>query len=155
MNIELTPQEWQIKIQELKEDIQFVDRNILGISSLIISEIEKLEILKSGIDLYKLDGIKLDRDNNKALVEDLSVFERQLMLFTNQRVEEIMLKSEFVHKLTYEHTRLQGVKKELQTKLNTLIFSKPSNRFSKSNQSSQQNQNHATSISNCATKKGF
>lgn len=108
------------KREELLQDIQFVDKNLLGVSSLIIKEISSLEVLKNGINLYKIESLKIDRKNNCAQISDLQTFERQLTHAVSERVEEISVKSNFIKHLTEEHTRIQGIKKELEEELSSL-----------------------------------
>ena len=67
-----------------------------------------------------MEGISLDRKNNCGLVSDLTTFERQLSMAVLETVEKITLKSEYVKRLTDEHTRISAIKKELESKYNAL-----------------------------------
>ena len=121
----MTREEIELKKAELEQDIQFVDRNLLGISSLIVKEIGALEKMKNGINLYKLDGIKIDRKNNTAQISDLTTFERQLTREVSEVVDAISIKSDFIKHLTAEHTRIQQVKNGLAEKLQALSTATP------------------------------
>ncbi len=116
----INPKEIEERKEQLLQDIKFIDGNLFGISSLIIKELNIIEALKGGINLYKLEGISLDRKNNCGLVSDLTTFERQLSIAVLETVEKITLKSEYVKRLTDEHTRISAIKKDLESKYNAL-----------------------------------
>lgn len=120
MKNNMTVEEIEKRREELRQDIQYVDRNLLGISSLIIKEIRSIDILKNGINLYKIDGINIDRKNNSAVVSDLETFERQLTRKVEETIDSISTKSGFVKKLTDEHTRISAIKASLEAELNSL-----------------------------------
>lgn len=121
----MTHEEIELKKAELEQDIQFVDRNLMGISSLIVKEIGALERMKNGINLYKLDGIKIDRKNNCAQIVDLETFERQLTREVSEVIDAISMKRDFIKHLTSEQTRIQQVKNGLVEKHQALSTATP------------------------------
>ncbi len=107
MENDMKEEEIERKKAELMQDIQFVDRNLMGIASLIIKEIGAFDKMKNGINLYKLDGIKIDRKNNCAQIFNLETFERQLTREENEVFDALSIKSNFINHLTSEHSRIQ------------------------------------------------
>lgn len=113
----MTAQEKETLIKQLEEDIKYVDNNLMCISTGIIQEIGKLEKLKNGINIYQIEGLKIDRKNNTAQIFDLETFERQLTRKTVETAEAIKTKQDFISFLSSEHSRIKAIKTELEAKL--------------------------------------
>ncbi len=113
-------EELEIKKQQLREDIQYVENNLYKISCSISKEIEKLQRIKSLFNIGIIETLKIDASTNTATISNVADFERQLALAVEQRTEKIIAQDSLVKHLVGEHTRISGVKKSLERQLDEI-----------------------------------